>query len=716
MVAATSRNSSVYIGDLAENVTEQVLYDTFSRAGSIQSVRLCRESNSRKSLGYGYINYQTPQEATRALETMNHIEICGRPARLMPSQRDPAARRSGVGNIFVKNFDPDRVTNKVLHETFEQYGVVLSAKVATDAAGRSKGYGFIQFEDPENATRAIKGLNNTQLCGQPLFVGPFVPAKDRAVEPGKFCNVYVRNVGPETDEAVLRAAFGRFGPITSTVVMRNGSGKSRGFGFVNFEKADHAARAVEEMNGYRHAGIKWRVNRAQKREDLSDESDYQQHRLMRSNLYLRNLHAGCTDQELQELFEEFGDVENARVLRDSHGESKGVGFVQFVHPEDAEAAITGMNGKTVGNSPTPLFVTLIQKKQAPSRSNSGGLQGNLMDRCMSGGYHMYPQMSGQMSGQLSGQMSGMLPHNMAYFPGNPMYAYSGMPVHGPSQLPYFMPFAGAHMPVVDRMGSLISLQSGLHPGMTPALSAPSPRMGYGRGISGMNSGPLMVNPAEGRASAPLPTGGHHGVMPDGHERGRKSRGRQGVIYNPQVLAYPPAMPAPPTTYNRASPFSTVQTDVSLPHRPPPIPRASPNSHRGSGGHSPRQRMAAARTQPAGGPPPALPKPMTPAMIQEASDTRQRSKQNQLLLAAAKQQDAKLAPRIVQCLMDSHDLQQASDLLGDREALKNKIQACVAALHAAHTPAPGPCVVIDAVPAATAEDAPATSQAVVVPTA
>jgi hypothetical protein len=40
--------------------------------------------------------------AARALETMNHIVICGRPARLMPSQRDPAARRSGVGNVFVK--------------------------------------------------------------------------------------------------------------------------------------------------------------------------------------------------------------------------------------------------------------------------------------------------------------------------------------------------------------------------------------------------------------------------------------------------------------------------------------------------------------------------------------------------------------------------------------------------------------------------------------
>lgn len=86
-----------------------------------------------------------------------------------------------LGHTFTgspsQNFDPDKVTNKVLHETFEQYGTVLSAKVAVDSAGRSKGYGFIQYEDPESASKAIEGLNNAQLHGQALFVGPFVPAK-----------------------------------------------------------------------------------------------------------------------------------------------------------------------------------------------------------------------------------------------------------------------------------------------------------------------------------------------------------------------------------------------------------------------------------------------------------------------------------------------------------------------------------------------------------
>ncbi len=62
------------------------------------------------------------------------------------------------------------------------------------------------------------------------------------------------------DEEVLRSVFGRFGSITSTVVMRNSSNKSRGFGFVNFDKPDHAASAVEGMNGYRYVPSSYTPN------------------------------------------------------------------------------------------------------------------------------------------------------------------------------------------------------------------------------------------------------------------------------------------------------------------------------------------------------------------------------------------------------------------------------------------------------------------------
>ena len=68
--------------------------------------------------------------AERALDTMNYELIKGRPMRLMWSQRDPSLRKSGVGNVFIKNLDKS-IDNKSLYDTFSVFGNILSCKVST---------------------------------------------------------------------------------------------------------------------------------------------------------------------------------------------------------------------------------------------------------------------------------------------------------------------------------------------------------------------------------------------------------------------------------------------------------------------------------------------------------------------------------------------------------------------------------------------------------
>lgn len=100
--------------------------------------------------------------AERAMDTMNYSLIKGRPCRIMWSQRDPALRKTGSGNVFIKNLDPT-IDNKALHDTFSAFGNILSCKIALDETGQSKGYGFVHYDTEEAATTAIQKVNGMLL-------------------------------------------------------------------------------------------------------------------------------------------------------------------------------------------------------------------------------------------------------------------------------------------------------------------------------------------------------------------------------------------------------------------------------------------------------------------------------------------------------------------------------------------------------------------------
>uniref|UniRef100_A0A4W3IS22 Polyadenylate-binding protein n=1 Tax=Callorhinchus milii TaxID=7868 RepID=A0A4W3IS22_CALMI len=362
--------ASLYVGDLHPDVTEAMLYEKFSPAGPILSIRVCRDMITRRSLGYAYVNFQQPADAERALDTMNFDVIKGKPVRIMWSQRDPSLRKSGVGNIFIKNLDKS-IDNKALYDTFSAFGNILSCKVVCDENG-SKGYGFVHFETHEAAERAIEKMNGMLLNDRKVFVGRFKSRKEREAELGakakEFTNVYIKNFGEDMDDERLKELFNKFGAFLSVKVMTDDSGRSRGFGFVSFEKHEDAQKAVDEMNGKEINGRQVYVGRAQKKVERQTElkrkfEQMKQDRITRYqgvNLYVKNLDDGIDDERLRKEFSPFGTITSAKVMME-HGRSKGFGFVCFSSPEEATKAVTEMNGRIV--STKPLYVALAQRKE-----------------------------------------------------------------------------------------------------------------------------------------------------------------------------------------------------------------------------------------------------------------------------------------------------------------------------------------------------------------
>ncbi|KAF3435430.1 hypothetical protein FNV43_RR22519 [Rhamnella rubrinervis] len=362
--------TSLYVGDLDPNVTDSQLYDLFNQLGQVVSVRVCRDVTTRRSLGYGYVNYSNPQDAARALDVLNFTPLNGKPIRIMYSHRDPSIRKSGSGNIFIKNLDKG-IDHKALHDTFSAFGNILSCKVATDSTGQSKGYGFVQFESEESAQKAIEKLNGMLLNDKQVFVGPFLRKQEResSTDKSKFNNVFVKNLSESTTEEDLNKVFGEFGPLTSVVVMRDADGKSRCFGFVNFENAEDASRAVESLNGKKFDDKEWYVGKAQKKSERENELKQRFEQSMKeaadkyqgANLYVKNLDDSISDDKLKELFSQFGTITSCKVMRDPNGISRGSGFVAFSTPEEASRALLEMNGKMIVSK--PLYVALAQRKE-----------------------------------------------------------------------------------------------------------------------------------------------------------------------------------------------------------------------------------------------------------------------------------------------------------------------------------------------------------------
>lgn len=261
--------------------------------------------------------------ASNARDALNFTYINGKPIRIMFSHRDPSLRKSGYANLFIKNLDL-AIDTKALHETFSAFGTVLSCKVAVDHNEQSKGYGFVQFDKEEAAQNAIKRLNGMLINDKKVYVGTFVRRQERNRGKGssKFTNVYVKNLSESAADEDLKKMFEKFGAITSAIVMKDANGKSKCFGFVNFESPDSAAAAVENLNGSTLEDKVLYVGRAEKKTEREAElkAQFEQERNSRfeklkgANLYLKNLDDTINDEKLKEFFSEFGTVTSCKVF------------------------------------------------------------------------------------------------------------------------------------------------------------------------------------------------------------------------------------------------------------------------------------------------------------------------------------------------------------------------------------------------------------------
>ncbi|XP_058862951.1 ELAV-like protein 3 isoform X15 [Acipenser ruthenus] len=298
--------TNLIVNYLPQNMTQEEFKSLFGSIGEIESCKLVRDkitgtvpaATTGQSLGYGFVNYVDPNDADKAINTLNGLKLQTKTIKVSYARPSSASIRDA--NLYVSGL-PKTMSQKEMEQLFSQYGRIITSRILVDqVTGISRGVGFIRFDKRNEAEEAIKGLNGqkplgaaepitvkfannpSQKTGQALLTQLYQTAARRYTGPlhhqtqrfrfspitidsmtslagvnltgpsGAGWCIFVYNLSPEADESVLWQLFGPFGAVTNVKVIRDfTTNKCKGFGFVTMTNYDEAAMAIASLNGYR---------------------------------------------------------------------------------------------------------------------------------------------------------------------------------------------------------------------------------------------------------------------------------------------------------------------------------------------------------------------------------------------------------------------------------------------------------------------------------
>lgn len=148
-------------------------------------------------------------------------------------------------NLIV-NYLPQGMTDEEFEGLFTAIGAVESARIIRHkSTGYSYGFGFVKYETEEDANKAIKALNGLAIQSKNIKVAHARPRGEKIRQ----ANLYIRNLPHSFDEEKIKELFAEFGPIIQCRLLKNPAGKSRGVAFVLYDLHEQADSAMTAMNG-----------------------------------------------------------------------------------------------------------------------------------------------------------------------------------------------------------------------------------------------------------------------------------------------------------------------------------------------------------------------------------------------------------------------------------------------------------------------------------
>ena len=345
---------SVYVGNLPKDYYQLDLYKHVKQLGYnvFQAVITADKTNKRQNR-FGFLQFISAEEAARCAKGLNNTQINGSTIRCAVQEDnfiDPKA------NVFVKNLEP-KVTQQVLQDTFAQkFGAIRTCKIEYFEDGKSRGFGYVQFEKTSAAEAAIQANGQVTLNGRKVEILPHQRKDQRKGNEQKCLNIFIQGLQTGTDDAKLKALFEEFGEINSVYLQRGDSDDPlKNKGFVSFKNADSAGKAIATMNKKQLDDGSFLLvsQHISKRDNQVAASGNTIQSSIRktfdSNLFVKNIPSEITEDEVMKLFSECGPVISIKKRQGKHFNPNAAYrqyFVLFKEVEDAKKAIQRFDQST----------------------------------------------------------------------------------------------------------------------------------------------------------------------------------------------------------------------------------------------------------------------------------------------------------------------------------------------------------------------------------
>ncbi|XP_051216816.1 polyadenylate-binding protein RBP47 [Lolium perenne] len=246
-----------------------------------------------------------------------------------------------------------------LHSCFGPSGEVVTIKVIRNRhSGVSEGYGFVEFCSHASAEKALQN-----------FAGHVMPNTDRAFklnwasysvgekrsELASDHSIFVGDLAVDvTDEMLMELFANKYRSVKGAkVIIDANTGRSRGYGFVRFGDDSDKTHAMTEMNGVYCSTRPIRIGPATPRRTTGDSGSSPPRQSdgdsTNKTVYVGGLDPNVSEDELRKAFAKYGDVASVKIPV-----GKQCGFVQFVNRADAEEALQGLSGSTIGKQAVRL--------------------------------------------------------------------------------------------------------------------------------------------------------------------------------------------------------------------------------------------------------------------------------------------------------------------------------------------------------------------------